>query len=86
MRLKPGEPLWCEKPGGRFYGSPVWVNGLIYCINRAGEVLVIKAAPIYELVGIYPLGEPSQATPAVAGGRMYLRTYAHLISLGGGEK
>ena len=83
MRLETGEALWCEKPGGRFYGSPVWVNGLIYCINRAGEVLVIKAAPTYELVGIYPLGEPSQATPAVAGGRMYLRTYEHLISMGG---
>jgi len=86
MRLETGEPLWCEKPGGRFYGSPVWVNGLLYCINRAGEVLVIRAAPTYELVGIYPLGEPSQATPAVAGGRMYLRTHTHLISLGGGQK
>ena len=83
MRLETGEPLWCEKPGGRFYGSPVWVNSLIYCINRAGEVLVLQAAPTYELVGIYPLGEPSQATPAVAGDKMYLRTYSHLISIGG---
>ena len=57
--------------------------GLIYCINRAGEVLVLKAAPTYELVGIYPLGEPSQATPAVAGGKMYLRTFSQLISIGG---
>jgi outer membrane protein assembly factor BamB len=83
VKLETGEALWSERPGGRFYGSPVWVNGLLYCINRAGEVLVIKAAPTYELVGIYPLGEPSQATPAVAGGRMYLRTYSHLISIGG---
>ncbi len=83
LRLETGEALWSERPGGKFYGSPVLVNGLIYCINRAGEVLVIKAAPTYELVGIYPLGEPSQATPAIAGGRMYLRTYSHLISIGG---
>jgi hypothetical protein len=30
-----------------------------------------------------PLGEPTRATPAVADGRMYLRTYSHLISVGG---
>jgi outer membrane protein assembly factor BamB len=82
LRLESGELLWCEKPGGRFYGSPVWVNGLLYCINRAGDVVVLKAAPKYELLAINPLGEGSQATPAVAGGRMYLRTYSHLISIG----
>ena len=86
LRQRTGDLLWCERPGGRFYGSPVWVNGFLYCINRAGEVLVIKAAKTYELAGLYPLGEPSQATPAVAGGRMYLRTVAHLISIGGVEK
>jgi len=31
---------------------------------------------------VNPLGEKSHATPAVAGGRMYLRTYSHLISIG----
>ncbi len=83
LRLETGESLWCAKPGGRFYGSPVWVNGLLYCINRAGDVVVIKAAPKYELLAINPLGEKSQATPAIADGRMYLRTYSHLISIGG---
>jgi outer membrane protein assembly factor BamB len=83
LRVETGEVLWHRKPGGLFYGSPVWVNGLLYCINRAGEVIVMKAAPIYELLAINPLGEKSQATPAVSGGRMYLRTYSHLISIGG---
>ncbi len=86
LRLETGEALWCEKPGGRFYGSPVWVNGLLYCINRAGDVVVIKAAPKYELLAINSLGEKSQATPAVADGRMYLRTYSHLISIGNKNK
>jgi len=84
LRVETGEVLWSERPGGRFYGSPVWINGLLYCINRKGEVLVLKAAPAYELLAVNPLGEKSQATPAVAGGRMYLRTYSHLISIGGG--
>jgi hypothetical protein len=75
--------LWSEKPGGKFYGSPIWVNGLLYCINREGNVVVIKSAPTYELLAINSLGEKSQATPAVADGKMYLRTYSHLISIGG---
>ena len=74
--------LWCEKPGGKFYGPPIWVNGLRYCTNREGKVIVIKAAPTYKLLAINSLGEKSQATPAVAGDKMYLRTYSHLLSIG----
>jgi outer membrane protein assembly factor BamB len=83
LRSATGKQLWREKPAGPFYGSPVWVNGNLYCITRKGEVVVIKAASTYELFAANPLGEESYATPAVAGGRMYLRTYSHLISIGG---
>lgn len=86
LRTETGEVLWCEKPGGKFYGSPVWVNDLLYCINREGKVIVMKASSTYELLAINPLGEKSQATPAIAGDRMYLRTYSHLISIGGRTK
>ena len=82
LRSATGEQLWREKPAGRFYGSPVCVDGKLYCITTAGEVVVIRAAPTYELLAVNPLGEKSHATPAVAGGRMYLRTYTHLISIG----
>ena len=82
-RAATGEVLWCEKPAGRFYGSPVWVNGSLYCMDRAGAIVVIEAASTYKLHAINALGEGSQATPAVAEGRMYLRTYSHLISIGG---
>ncbi|MHC4680613.1 MAG: outer membrane protein assembly factor BamB family protein [Planctomycetota bacterium] len=82
LRIESGQVLWCEKPGGRFYGSPIWINGSLYCINRAGDLIVIKAAPTYELLAVNPLGEKSQATPAVAAGTMYLRTWSHLISIG----
>ena len=82
LRSATGEQLWREKPANQFYGSPVWVNGKLYCITTNGDVVVIKAAPTYELLAVNPLGEKSHATPAVAGGRMYLRTYSHLISIG----
>jgi outer membrane protein assembly factor BamB len=83
IRAATGEEVWREKVGGQFYGSPVCVNGRLYCISTKGEVVVLAAADKYELLARNPLGEPSQATPAVSGGRMYLRTYSHLISIGG---
>jgi outer membrane protein assembly factor BamB len=82
LRSATGEQLWRQKPAGTFFGSPVWVDGKLYCITTNGDVVVIKAAPTYELLAVNPLGEKSHATPAVAGGRMYLRTYSHLISIG----
>jgi outer membrane protein assembly factor BamB len=82
--LATGELLWRQNVGGSFYGSPAWVAGRLYCIARSGEVYVLAAADKYELLAKVPLGEASQATPAVAGGVMYLRTLQHLFSLGGG--
>jgi len=86
LRSVTGEQLWREKPAGKFYGSPVWVNGSLYCITTDGEVVVIKAVPTYKLLAVNPLNEKSHATPAIAGGRMYLRTFSHLISIGGKKK
>jgi hypothetical protein len=84
LRAATGELLWCEKPAGKFYGSPVWVNGSLYCMDRAGAIVVIEATSTYRLQAINALGEGSQATPAIAEGRMYLRTHSHVISIGGG--
>lgn len=83
LRAATGEQLWQAKPAGKFFSSPVCVDGKLYCITMDGDVVVIKAADTYELLAINPLGETSHAAPAVAGGRMYLRTYSHLFSIGG---
>jgi outer membrane protein assembly factor BamB len=83
FRIATGEVLWSHKPAGRYFGSPVCVDGKLYCITTDGEVVVLRAGPSYELLAVNPLGEKSQATPAVANGRMYLRTLSHLISIGG---
>lgn len=82
LRSATGEQLWREKPAGKFFGSPVWVSGKLYCITTEGEVVVIRAASTYELLAVNPLGERSHATPAVAGDSIYLRTYSNLISIG----
>ena len=80
--LETGEPVWIERVGGNFSGSPVNVDGRIYAISETGEVVVVQAARTFQLLGRSPLGENSYGTPAVAGGRMYLRTFGHLICIG----
>ena len=78
-----GEIHWTERTGAEFSGSPVRVNDHIYCIDERGVVWVFAAHSEYKLLAKNDLGEPSRSTPAVAGGRMYLRTDSHLISIGG---
>ncbi len=84
LRATDGELVWQERVGGNFFGSPVCIDGRLYCIDKQGTVAVIAAADTYQLWGRVELGEPSFATPAVAGGALYLRTASHLFSLGRG--
>jgi outer membrane protein assembly factor BamB len=78
-----GEVHWKERVGGQFFGSPVRVGERLYCISREGTVFVLAAADEYELLGKVDLGEPSNSSPAVADGVMYLRTVSHLMALEG---
>ena len=48
----------------------------------SGEVTVLKAGPEYTVLGQSTLPERTDATPAIANGRMYIRTLNHLICVG----
>jgi outer membrane protein assembly factor BamB len=81
-----GEQLWEGKTGDMFYGSPIWVEGRLYCISRKGVVHVVSAGDSFALLATNPLGEGSHATPAVARGTLYLRTFSHLVAVGGKQQ
>ncbi len=82
LRLATGEVLWKERPAGDIFGSPVCVDGNLYCITKAGNVLVIHAGSTYQLYGIYDLGEGSFSTPVMCGTGMVFRTFTQLMLLG----
>ena len=71
-----------ERVPGDYFSSPVRAGDKIYCVNADGEVIVLAASKQFRQLGRNPLGEPSRSTPAISGGRMFLRTYSHLISIG----
>lgn len=79
------ENVWRERIGGNYTGSPVLIDGRIYCISEDGEVVVIDASPKFKLHGKSPLGDPSYSTPAVANGRVYFRGFHTLASLKAGS-
>jgi len=86
-----GKNVWRERIDRSlvFSGSPVCVEDRIYAVAHSGSVIVLAADEDYRLLARNELGEQSRCTPAVAHGRMYLRTfneddeYTHLISIGG---
>ncbi len=81
LRAATGQVLWNAKPAGRFYGSPVCVAGNLYCITLDGDVVVLKAGPVYERLAVNALGEKSHTTPAVADGRMVIRTFSRVCCI-----
>lgn len=79
-----GNQVWQERvDGAGFSGSPVRVNDKIYCIDEAGTVVVLSAGNQFKELGRMELKEECRTTPAIADGRMYLRTVSHLYSIGG---
>lgn len=81
-----GQVKWNERIGGDYFGSPVCVDGRLFCVSLTGEVVVLEASDKFKELARYSLGELTRATPAVAGGRMYVRTASHLFSVGGTGK
>jgi outer membrane protein assembly factor BamB len=62
-----------EAPGD-YYASPVGADGKVFTISEEGKVTVLKAGGDWEVLAVNDLGDLCHATPAIAGGRIYLRT------------
>jgi outer membrane protein assembly factor BamB len=69
---------------GQVYASPVLADGKLYYVTRTGRTFVLKAGPRYELLAENDLGDAStfNASPAVAGDRLLLRSDRFLYCLG----
>jgi len=68
---------------GQYYASPVAAEGRLFLASVAGKVSVVQAgASSWEVVAVNDLGEVIRATPALSGGRIYIRTEASLFCFG----
>jgi outer membrane protein assembly factor BamB len=78
-----GKTVWQKRVGGNYSGSPVCSGNKIFCVDEEGTVVVIATGAEFQELGRYPLGEQSHSTPAIAGGKMFVRTISHLHAIQG---
>ena len=77
-----GRTLWTQEWDEGFYSSPVAAGDHVYLADRKGRTRVIRASTTFEPVAENPTGEDCGATPAFAGGRLYLRGLRRLYAIG----
>jgi outer membrane protein assembly factor BamB len=63
------------------YASPVAAAGRIYFTSREGTTLVVKNQVPLEILATNRLGEAIDASPAIVGSQMLLRTHRHLLCI-----
>lgn len=76
-----GKIIWSKRLHGEYWSSPLYANGLIYCCSQTGDVIVFKAARELEVVAENKLGSGFNASPAVAGDALILRSKTHLYRI-----
>jgi outer membrane protein assembly factor BamB len=80
-----GEEIYGRRrfPGGATFTASPWAyNGRIFCLSEDGETFVIQAGREFQVLQRNPLDELCLASPAVAQGRLLVRTASQLYCLG----
>ena len=79
---KDGSRVWQGRVGGVFTASPVAGDGKVYIQSETGETIVLRAGREAEILARNDIGERTLASPAIANGRLILRTDERLVSIG----
>lgn len=83
-----GKPLWSERvfQSEQAYSTPVCTGDKIVCISRAGTITTVAADPKnFKILGTAKLDDTCDATPAIAGGKLIIRTAHKLMCVPGAK-
>jgi outer membrane protein assembly factor BamB len=83
IEAKTGERVWQERLEGVFTASPVAAAGKIYLMSESGETIVLRPGRKADVIARNTLNGRLLASPAISGGRLFLRTDDTLIAIGG---
>ena len=64
----------------KYFASPVGADGKVFLVSQDGTVSVIAAKADWEILSVNPLDDEVFATPAIADGRIYVRTKSTLYA------
>ncbi len=81
LNTKTGETIWSQRVGGRFYASPILVEGRIYLFSVEGKTTVISPERTYHELAVNQLADGFRSSPAVAGRAFFLRTERNLYRI-----
>jgi outer membrane protein assembly factor BamB len=79
---KTGQRVWQERVGGVFTASPVAGDGKIYLFSEGGETTVFEAGRTPRILSRNKLGARQLASPAISGGRLFIRSDDALYAIG----
>ena len=65
-----------------YYASPIAADGKVFFVSEMGKVAVVAPGGGFDVVALNDLGSPAYATPAIADGRIYIRTEETLWAFG----
>jgi len=90
LSLQTGDRIWHRRlsrssSGGTTWSSLVRAGSKIYGIDQSGTTHVYGLEPEFLEISSNPLGEPTNASPAIAGGRIFIRTDLHLWCISEGR-
>ena len=70
-----GVEVWTGHLDGEFSASPILVGELIFATNESGRTYIFEANPAaFKQIAANSFAGETMATPAIRGGRIYLRT------------
>ncbi len=85
FNAKTGETVFprerLETGGGRFYASPWAYNGKVFLLNEDGTTYVVDDGSKFNVIRKNKLDDFAWATPAIANGSLFIRTYTKLYRL-----
>ena len=76
-----GEIRWRGRVGGNYFASPVSLGDAVLGISTDGEMVLVGTGAEFAILGQRALEEVVRATPAVADGRLVVRTEKGLMAL-----
>lgn len=77
-----GKVLGQERIDGNHSSSPVWAEGKVYFLSEEGECAIVEATPEMRVVARNRIDGRCQASMAVSGGRIFIRSDRHLYAIG----
>jgi len=65
----------------KFTASPVAFDDRLLLTSEDGDTFVVRAGPSHEILATNSVGEPVYASPAIAGGTIFIRGERHLFAI-----